>query len=455
MVLIKSISGIRGTLENIPGESLSDVDIIKFTLAYAHVVILKNKSRKVIVGRDARFSGDHISSLVSKVLLDEGINVIDIGLVTTPTLGISVKHNNCSGGIMISASHNDEKWNALKLLSNQGEFLSPKIVNKIINNSIVRTPTKNLEKGKYTYYKSALQDHVNLILDQDFLDIKKIKKMNFSIVVDGINSVGGIAIPYFLSKIGVDNIKEINCNPNGKFAHNPEPLPENISEICSIIKKGNYDIGLVVDPDADRLCLVDEKGEPFGEEYTLVAAAEFLLSFLGPKNTSSNLSSSLALKVITENYGGVYSAAAVGEINVVEIMKKTNAVIGGEGNGGVIYPNTHYGRDSLIGIALIISLLTDRNITLSELKKTLPLFSIVKKKLNFTGDIDDVINFFKKEYSKFRLTTIDGVRIDFDNSWVHVRKSNTEPVIRVISEASNFKKAEGLANEIIYKLQLI
>ena len=454
MVLIKSISGIRGTLENIPGESLSDVDIIQFTLAYAYVVILKNKSSKVIVGRDARSSGVHISSLVSKVLIDEGINVVDIGLVTTPTLGISVKQNNCSGGIMISASHNDEKWNALKLLSNQGEFLSPKIVKKIINTPI-RTPSKSLKKGSYTHYKSALEDHVNLVLDQDFLDIKKIKKKNFSIVVDGINSVGGIAIPYFLNKIGINSIKEINCNPNGKFAHNPEPIPENISEICSIIKKGNYDIGLVVDPDADRLCLVDERGEPFGEEYTLVAAAEFLLSFLGSKNTASNLSSSLALKVITENHGGVYSAAAVGEINVVEIMKKTNAVIGGEGNGGVIYPKTHYGRDSLIGIALIISLLTERNITLSELKKTLPSFSIVKKKLNFTGEIDDVINFFKKDYASFKLTTIDGVRIDFDNSWVHVRKSNTEPVVRVISEASNFKKAEALAKEIIYKLQLL
>ena len=455
MVLIKSISGIRGTLENIPGESLSDFDIMQFILAYANEVILKNKSRKVIVGRDARVSGNHISSLVSNVLLDQGIDVVDVGLVATPTLGISVKYNNCSGGIMISASHNDEKWNALKLLSNQGEFLSPNIIKKIIDNSVDITPTTNLEKGKYSYYKDALEDHVNLVLNQEFLDIKKIKNMNFSVVVDGINSVGGIAIPYFLTRIGVIDIKKINCNADGKFAHNPEPLPENISEICSIIKKGNYNIGLVVDPDADRLCLVDEKGKPFGEEYTLVAAAEFILSSLGPQNTSSNLSSSLALKVITEKYGGTYTAAAVGEINVVETMKKTNAVIGGEGNGGVIYPNTHYGRDSLIGIALIMSLLADRNITLSELKKTLPSFSIVKKKLNFTGNINDVISFFKTEYSEYKLTIIDGVRIDFDNSWVHVRKSNTEPVVRVISEASNFKKAEGLAKKIMYKLQMI
>ena len=456
MVLIKSISGIRGTLENIPGKSLSDIDVIQFTLAYAYEVILKSKTKNVVIGRDARKSGKRISNLVSKTLLNEGINVVDLGLVTTPTLGISVKNFQVSGGIMVSASHNDEKWNALKLLSDQGEFLSSKIVEKIIDESAVRKISKKVnKKGKYSIYEDALKDHVNLILSQDFLNIEKIKKRKFSVLVDGINSVGGMAIPNLLKKIGVDNIKKINCIPNGKFAHNPEPIPENIVGICDEIKKGKYDVGIVVDPDADRLCLVDEKGIPFGEEYTLVAAAEFVLSSSDSNNTCSNLSSSLALKVITEKHGGIYYTSAVGEINVVEKMKKENAIIGGEGNGGVIYPKTHYGRDSLIGIVLILSLLADRNITLSELRKTLPQFSIVKKKLNFDGNIKNVVDFFKQEYLKCKITTIDGIRIDFDNSWVHVRKSNTEPVVRVIAEAINLKEASRLAKEIMSKLHLI
>ena len=456
MVLIKSISGIRGTLENIPGESLSDIDVIQFTLAYAYEVILKSKTKSVILGRDARKSGKRIAKLVSKTLLNEGVDVVDLGLVTTPTLGISVKNLQVAGGIMVSASHNDEKWNALKLLSDQGEFLSPKIIKKIIDESVVRKISKRInKKGKYSIYEDALKNHLNLILSQEFLNIEKIRNKKFSVLVDGINSVGGIAIPNLLKKIGVDNIKKINCIPNGKFAHNPEPIPENIIEICDEIKKGKYDIGIVVDPDADRLCLVDEKGIPFGEEYTLVAAAEFVLSSSDSNNTCSNLSSSLALKVITEKYGGIYYTSAVGEINVVEKMKKENAIIGGEGNGGVIYPKTHYGRDSLIGIVLILSLLAERNIPLSELKKTLPKFSIVKKKLNFDGNIKNVLEFLKQEYLKCKITTIDGIRIDFHNSWVHIRKSNTEPVIRVIAEAVNLKEASRLAKEIMSKLQLI
>ncbi|MEO2084878.1 MAG: phosphoglucosamine mutase [Marinoscillum sp.] len=456
MVLIKSISGIRGTLENIPGESLSDIDIIQFSLAYVHEVILKSKTKSVILGRDARKSGKRISKLVSNTLLNEGINVVDLGLVTMPTLGISVKNLQVSGGIMISASHNDEKWNALKLLSDQGEFLSPKMVEKIIDESTARKISKKVnKKGKYSIYEDALKDHVNLILSQEFLNIEKIRKKKFSVLVDGINSVGGTAIPNLLKKIGVDNIKKINCIPNGKFAHNPEPIPENIIRICDKIKKGKYDVGIVVDPDADRLCLIDEKGIPFGEEYTLVAAAEFVLSSSDSNNTCSNLSSSLALKVITEKHGGIYYTSAVGEINVVEKMKKENAIIGGEGNGGVIYPKTHYGRDSLIGIVLILSLLAERNIPLSALKKTLPQFSIVKKKLNFDGNIKNVLEFFKQEYLKCKITTIDGIRIDFHNSWVHVRKSNTEPVIRVIAEAVSLKEASRLAKEIMSKLQLI
>ena len=456
MVLIKSISGIRGTLENIPGKSLSDIDIVQFSLAYVQEVILKSQTKNVVIGRDARKSGKRIAKLVSKTLLNEGVDVVDLGLVTTPTLGISVKNLQVAGGIMVSASHNDEKWNALKLLSDQGEFLSPKIIKKIIDESVVRKISKRInKKGKYSIYEDALKNHLNLILSQEFLNIEKIRNKKFSVLVDGINSVGGIAIPNLLKKIGVDNIKKINCIPNGKFAHNPEPISENIIGICDEIKKGKYDVGIVVDPDADRLCLVDEKGIPFGEEYTLVAAAEFVLSSSDSNNTCSNLSSSSALKVITEKYGGIYYTSAVGEINVVEKMKKENAIIGGEGNGGVIYPKTHYGRDSLIGIVLILSLLAERNIPLSELKKTLPKFSIVKKKLNFDGNIKNVLEFFKQEYLKCKITTIDGIRIDFHNSWVHVRKSNTEPVIRVIAEAVNLKEASRLAKEIMSKLQLI
>ena len=328
MVLIKSISGIRGTLENIPGKSLSDIDIVQFSLAYVQEVILKSQTKNVVIGRDARKSGKRIAKLVSKTLLNEGVDVVDLGLVTTPTLGISVKNLQVAGGIMVSASHNDEKWNALKLLSDQGEFLSPKIIKKIIDESVVRKISKRInKKGKYSIYEDALKNHLNLILSQEFLNIEKIRNKKFSVLVVGINSVGGIAIPNLLKKIGVDNIKKINCIPNGKFAHNPEPIPENIIGICDEIKKGKYDVGIVVDPDADRLCLVDEKGIPFGEEYTLVAAAEFVLSSSDSNNTCSNLSSSSALKVITEKYGGIYYTSALGEINVVEKMKKENAII--------------------------------------------------------------------------------------------------------------------------------
>ena len=435
---------------------MSDIDIVQFSLAYVQEVILKSQTKNVVIGRDARKSGKRIAKLVSKTLLNEGVDVVDLGLVTTPTLGISVKNLQVAGGIMVSASHNDEKWNALKLLSDQGEFLSPTIIKKIIDESVVRKISKRInKKGKYSIYEDDLKNQLNLILSQEFLNIEKIRNKKFSVLVDGINSVGGIAIPNLLKKIGVDNIKKINCIPNGKFAHNPEPISENIIGICDEIKKGKYDVGIVVDPDADRLCLVDEKGIPFGEEYTLVAAAEFVLSSSDSNNTCSNLSSSLALKVITEKYGGIYYTSAVGEINVVEKMKKENAIIGGEGNGGVIYPKTHYGRDSLIGIVLILSLLAERNISLSELRKTLPQFSIVKKKLNFDGNIKNVVYFFNQEYIKCKITTIDGIRIDFDNSWVLVRKSNTEPVLRVIAEAINVKEASRLAKEIIFKLQLI
>ena len=453
MTLIKSISGIRGTLENIPGKSLSDYDIKQFTLAYSQEIISKESSSFVVIGRDARKSGKKISELVIDTLINEGYDILDIGLVTTPTLGISVKHNEAAGGIMISASHNDEKWNALKLLNNHGEFLTPDKVNSVIQ-EIERFPKKN-GVGRLINYNNALKDHIELIISQGFLNFKLLKKKKLSVAVDGINSVGGIAIPEFLRKIGVENIKEINCKPNGEFAHNPEPLPENITEICNVIKKGKYDLGLVVDPDADRLCLVDENGEPFGEEYTLIAAADFIMKRSKNPVSCSNLSSSLGLKVLTQRYSGKYFSSPVGEINVVEKMKSVNAIIGGEGNGGVIYPKTHFGRDSLVGVAIILSLIIERDMTLSEIKKSLPEFHIIKSKMTFNKEMEKIIDYFKREYNDREINLSDGIRIDFNNSWVHIRKSNTEPVLRIISEANSKQKSIELSKKIISKLRLL
>ena len=453
MTLIKSISGIRGTLENIPGESLSDYDIKQFTLAYHQEIISKYNNQVVVIGRDARKSGKRIAKIVSDILINEGCDIINIGLVTTPTLGVFTNKMKASGGIMISASHNDEKWNALKLLNNNGEFLSPENVALIIKD-VERTSNPS-SKGKITQYNEALNDHIELVLSQKEVSKDKISSKSFSVAVDGINSVGGIAIPEFLNRLGIKKIKKINCVPDGEFAHNPEPLPENLTEICDVIKKGSFDMGVVVDPDADRLCLIDEKGEPFGEEYTLVAAAEHIISKISKPITCSNMSSSLALKKITDRYMGEYFSSPVGEINVVEKMKEKRADIGGEGNGGVIFPSTHYGRDSLIGIGLILTLLSERDISLSQLKKSLPVYFIYKTKTTFNKSLDEVISFFSKEYSKFDIDLRDGIRIDFSNSWAHIRKSNTEPVVRIYSEAETLEKARELSNKIISKLQLL
>lgn len=453
MTLIKSISGIRGTLENIPGESLSDYDIKQFTLAYHQEIISRYDNQVVVIGRDARKSGERIAEIVSGVLINEGCDIIDLGLVTTPTLGVCTKKMNASGGIMISASHNDEKWNALKLLNNNGEFLSPDNVALIIKD-VERRSTPS-SKGKITQYDEALNDHIELVLSQKEVSKEKILSKSFSVAVDGINSVGGVAIPEFLKRLGIKKIKKINCIPDGEFAHNPEPLPENLTEICDVIKKGNFDLGIVVDPDADRLCLIDENGEPFGEEYTLVAAAEHIISKINKPVACSNMSSSLALKKITELYNGEYFSSPVGEINVVEKMKQKNADIGGEGNGGVIFPSTHYGRDSLIGIGLILTLLSERDISLSKLKKSLPTYYIHKTKTTFDQSLDKVVSYFSNEYSNFDIDLRDGIRIDFLNSWTHIRKSNTEPVVRIISEASTSEKASELSNEIISKLQVL
>tara|TARA_B100000123_G_scaffold272178_1_gene253894 strand:- start:170 stop:1534 length:1365 start_codon:yes stop_codon:yes gene_type:complete len=454
MPLIKSISGIRGTLENIPGESLSDYDVKQFTLAYLEEIILYESSKTILVGRDARKSGKRISNIIIDVVLNEGYNVIDLGLVTTPTIGIAVKKHKTAGAIMISASHNDEKWNALKLLNSNGEFLHPEEVQKVIKET-KRTQSNKEKPGNLSSYANALDDHINLILSQNFINKNNIASKSIAVAVDGINSVGGVAIPKFLESLGIKKIKKINCNPDGNFNHNPEPLPENITDLCSEVKRGKYQLGIVVDPDADRLVLVDERGEPFGEEYTLVAAAEYLLSKNHGASTCSNLSSTLALKNITEKYGGKYFSSAVGEINVVQVMKEKKCLIGGEGNGGVIYPMTHYGRDSLIGIGLIISLLVERNISLSELKKELPKYNIFKTKLNYKGEISSIISDVKKLYDESLIDTTDGVKINFSNSWIHIRKSNTEPVIRIISEASSMLEAEKICKEIMSKLRIV
>ena len=454
MPLIKSISGIRGTLENIPGESLSDYDVKQFTLAYLEEIILYESSKTILVGRDARKSGKRISNIIIDVVLNEGYNVIDLGLVTTPTIGIAVKKHKTAGAIMISASHNDEKWNALKLLNSNGEFLHPEEVQKVIKEKNRKQSNKE-KPGNLSSYANALDDHINLILSQNFINKNNIASKSIAVAVDGINSVGGVAIPKFLESLGIKKIKKINCNPDGNFNHNPEPLPENITDLCSEVKRGKYQLGIVVDPDADRLVLVDERGEPFGEEYTLVAAAEYLLSKNHGASTCSNLSSTLALKNITEKYGGKYFSSAVGEINVVQVMKEKKCLIGGEGNGGVIYPMTHYGRDSLIGIGLIISLLVERNISLSELKKELPEYNIFKTKLIYKGEISSIISDVKKLYDESLIDTTDGVKINFSNSWIHIRKSNTEPVIRIISEASSMLEAEKICKEIMSKLRIV
>ena len=445
MVLIKSISGIRGTLENIPGQSLSDYDIKQFTLAYIQEIIRKQPSNVILVGRDARESGERISNIIKEVVSNEGLDVIDLGLVTTPTIGIGVKKLNAAGGIMISASHNDERWNALKLLNSDGEFLHPKDVQLVIKEE-TREASQGQNVGNISSYEKALDDHINIVLSQDFIDIDSIKAKSFSVAVDGINSVGGIAVPRFLERIGINKIHKINCEPDGKFNHNPEPLPENITHICSEIKKGNFDFGVVVDPDADRLCLVDENGIPFGEEYTLVACADYVLG-KNPGATVSNLSSTRALADVANLHGQTYTASAVGEVHVVAEMKKSKAVIGGEGNGGIIYPGSHYGRDALVGVVLFLSLLAERKVSVSQLRATYPNYYMSKNKINLKEgmDVDRILRDLANHYSNEIITSIDGLKIDFEHSWVHLRKSNTEPIIRIYTEAKTQEEANAIA----------
>jgi len=459
MTLIKSISGIRGTIGGKPDEGLSPMSIVKFTSSYASWVrsVSENGSLTVVVGRDARISGKMVSSLVINTLLSMGINVVDIGLAATPTTEIAVTKEGADGGIIITASHNPKEWNALKLLNGKGEFLDADQGREIITLA---------EEGDFSYVgveelgtvieKDYTSIHIEQILDLDLVDKVAIEAADFSVAVDAVNSVGGIAMPRLLKALGVSRILEINCKADGRFAHTPEPIPENLAETSCIIRENNVDVGFVVDPDADRLAVINEDGSMFNEEYTLVAVADYVLS-ITPGNTVSNLSSTRALRDITEKYGQSYSPSAVGEVNVIAKMKETNAVIGGEGNGGVIYPACHYGRDALVGAALFLTYLAKSGMKCSQLRKKYPDYFISKNKLELKPDIDvdALLKKVKDKYAKGKINDIDGIKIDFPESWIHLRKSNTEPVIRVYAEAKSEELAEELAFQIISVIQTL
>ena len=452
MALIKSISGIRGTIGGGSGEGLGGVDIVKFTSAYAEFIKRNNPgASKIVVGRDARLSGEMVSHLVSGALMAMGLDVINIGLATTPTTEVAVTGLGADGGIIITASHNPVQWNALKLLNSDGEFLSDaerKQVIEIAEKEDFRF-AEVMDLGKEYKDDTWAMRHTDMVLNLPLVDREAIAKAGFTVAVDAVNSVGGAVIPELLRRLGVKKVVELNCEPNGRFAHTPEPIPENLTQISDLMKSGVADVGFVVDPDVDRLAIVMENGEMFVEEYTLVAVADYVLSRT-PGSTVSNLSSSRALRDVTEKHGCSYSAAAVGEVNVVRKMKDTGAVIGGEGNGGVIYPELHYGRDALVGVALFLTLLAKEGKKVSELKAGYPGYAIAKNKIQLTPDIDvdAILQAVKEKFADERITDIDGVKIDFPDSWVHLRKSNTEPIIRIYSEAETMDKADALAEDI-------
>ena len=457
MTLIKSISGIRGTIGGRIGEGLSPMDIVKFTSGYGDWIKTRSvrNQPKIVVGRDARISGEMVKQTIIGTLLSLGIDVIDLGLATTPTVEIAVPEENADGGIIITASHNPGNWNALKLLHDKGEFLSDKEGKEVIDIA---------EKGQFVYATvdklgSLKQDntyntkHIEKVLNLPLVDQKSIQAADFKVVIDCVNSVGGVILPKLLKALGVKKIIELYCTPNGKFPHNPEPLPENLNDISNAVKKNNADIGFVVDPDVDRLAIVNEDGTMFGEEYTLVAVADYILQN-NCGNTVSNLSSTCVLRDVTEKYGGTYFASAVGEVNVVQTMKEKKAKIGGEGNGGVIYPEIHYGRDALVGIALFLSFLAKSGKTCSGLRGLYPNYFISKNKIQIEHerDIDKLLLLIKDKYKHAQLTDIDGIKIEFEQEWVHLRKSNTEPIIRIYAEAPTREKAEKLAKEVITKI---
>jgi len=454
MTLIKSISGIRGTIGGSPGDSLTPVDVVKFSAAYGTWLIKRNSNArcKVVIGRDARISGEMVNGLVVSTLIGLGIDVVDTGLSTTPTVEMAVPFHTAQGGIILTASHNPKQWNALKLLNEKGEFISAQEGFAMLD--IAEREDFNFidvnQLGTLTYDKTSLARHIEAIIAMPLVDRKAIADKNFKIVIDCVNSTGGIAVPALLKVLGVKDVVELYCQPNGLFPHNPEPLPENLTEISKEVVKKNAHLGIVVDPDVDRLALVCEDGEMFGEEYTLVAVADYVLKN-NPGNSVSNLSSTRALRDVTEKAGGKYYASAVGEVNVVEMMKAQQAVIGGEGNGGVIIPELHYGRDALAGIALFLTHLAKYGKSCSMLRASYPDYFISKNKIELTPDIDvdEILQSIKKKYSKQPINDIDGVKIEFDKEWVHLRRSNTEPIIRIYAESQSMTTAENLALKII------
>ena len=463
MTLIKSISGIRGTIGGQAGDTLNPLDIVKFTAAYATFIrhSKQSESNTIVVGRDARISGEMVKNIVCGTLMGMGYDVLNIGLATTPTTELAVRMSKAAGGIIITASHNPRHWNALKLLNQEGEFLTKDNGNEVLEIA----EKENFEfadvdhLGKYTEDSTFNQRHIESVLALKLVDREAIQNAHFKVAVDAINSVGGIILPELLKALGVEYTM-INGEANGDFSHNPEPLAQNLGGIMSEIGKGGYDLGIVVDPDVDRLAFICEDGKMFGEEYTLVSVADYVLSHT-PGNTVSNLSSTRALRDVTERHGGVYTASAVGEVNVTTKMKEVNAVIGGEGNGGVIYPESHYGRDALVGIALFLSSLAQKGCKVSELRATFPEYFIAKNRIDLTAstDVDAILEKVKEQYGKqadVKVTDIDGVKLDFPDKWVHLRKSNTEPIIRVYSEASTMEEADALGKklmQVVYDMQ--
>lgn len=454
MTLIKSISGIRGTIGGVAGDTLNPLDIVKFTSAYASFIARRHEGDghpKVVVGRDARISGEMVRSIVCGTLMGMGFDVVDLGMATTPTTELAVRHHNADGGIIITASHNPKQWNALKLLNADGEFLTAadgaEVLDMAAREAFEYADVDHL--GSYTADDDFDLCHIDDVLALQLVNVEAVKDRHFRVCVDAINSVGSIILPRLLDKLGVE-YTILNAEPTGQFAHNPEPLEKNLHDIMNKVKEGGYDLGIVVDPDVDRLAFISEDGTMFGEEYTLVSVADYVLSHT-PGNTVSNLSSTRALRDVTLHHGGTYHASAVGEVNVTTKMKDVDAVIGGEGNGGVIYPESHYGRDALVGIALFLSLLAERGVSLTQLRSTLPEYYMAKNRIDLTPDtdIDAILDKVKAMYADEQVTDIDGVKIDFADKWVHLRKSNTEPIIRVYSEAATTEEADAIGKEIM------
>jgi len=458
--LIKSISGIRGTIGGKPGDNLSPLDVVKFSAAFGTVILESATSKKIVIGRDARPSGSWVSQLISTTLQNLGLDVVDLGLSTTPTVQMAVGDHNAGGGIIITASHNPAQWNALKLLNSEGEFISAALGEKvlILADDEDFNFVENKKLGTYSQDDTQLKKHIDAILKISLVDVEAIKAKNFRIAIDAVNSTGGIAVPMLLEALGVSmkNVTQYYCEPNGQFPHNPEPVPENLTFISNEIKNGKFDLGIVVDPDVDRLALVCEDGTMFGEEYTLVAVSDYVLKH-SPGNSVSNLSSTRALRDVTLKAGGQYFAAAVGEVNVVEMMKAKNAVIGGEGNGGIIFPELHYGRDALVGIALFLSHLAKFSGSTSRLRATYPNYFMSKNKIELTKEInvDKILEEINDKYKKEQVNTIDGVKIDFEDQWVHLRRSNTEPIIRIYAEADSQTRVESLTKKIIKDIKEI